>query len=104
METNTFGPLSSSVDPQKLAATVEGLIAAIGSFLVFAGFFDVATETTILAHVSQLITDATVLIPLVISMGGLCYTVFGLIRKAVVALAKKSTGPAIVAVPAGTIG
>lgn len=88
---------SSSVNDAKLAATVEGAIAAVGSFLVFMGFFDIATETTLLVHVNQLITDITILTPLVISMGSLCYAIFGLLRKAVVAgLSAKGTTPILI--------
>lgn len=93
MDTPKYGNFSSSVDPQKLAATIEGLAAAVGSFLLFIGFFDVATETTLLVNINQLVTDVIVVTPLVVSMGGLCYTIFGAFRKAIVALTKK-TDPA----------
>lgn len=90
--------LSSSVNDQKLAATIEGAIATIGAFLVFMGFLDVATETTLLSHVNQLITDVTVITPLIISIGGLCYTIFGLLRKAFVTIVSaKKTAPIAVA-------
>lgn len=97
MDTPKYGAFwSSSVDQQKLAATAEGLIATLGSAALFFGFLDAATETTLMAHVNALITDATVLVPLVVSMSGLCYTIFGLLRKGIVAwLSAKKTAPLI---------
>lgn len=83
-----FGKLSSSVDPSQLSATVEGLLATVASLLVFWGVFDAATATQLLSHVNQLITDTMVLIPLVGAMWGICKTVFGLLRKALVAWQK----------------
>lgn len=88
-----FGAFSSSVNPQKLAASVEGAIATIASLLVFAGFFDAATATTLLSHVNALVTDIMVLIPLVSGMASLCYTIFGLLRKAVVAFSSRKSAP-----------
>lgn len=96
---NKYGALSSSVDSQKLAATVEGLIAMVGSLLVFFGVFSTATETTLLANVNQLITDVMILVPLISAMAGLCYTIFGLLRKAVVALQRVKPTETITVAP-----
>lgn len=96
MTDKKYGAFSSSVDPQKLAASVEGLVGFVGMLLVFFGVFDVATETTLLAHVNQLVTDVIVITPLIGTMASLCWSIFGLLRKAVVAFIQaKKVGPMI---------
>lgn len=85
MTPRKFGAFSSSVDPSQLSATIEGLITTIASLLVFFGVLSAADSITLLAHMNQLITNVMILIPLTVSMWGLCKTIFGLLRKAVVA-------------------
>ena len=93
-----YGSLSSSIDSQQLSATIEGLITSVASLLVFAGVFTVADSTTLLTHVNALVTDVMVLIPLAVSMWGICKTIFGLLRKAVVGFSKKTNSQASVTV------
>lgn len=70
-----FGALSSSANPQELAATVTGIIKALGGFLVFLGVSSVAGEIDTLAdQVSTLVT-------LGITFWGIAESAFGILRK-----------------------
>lgn len=52
-----FGALSSSEDPQKLAATVTGIIKALGGFVAFLGVSTLTGDiNTFAEQVGQLIT------------------------------------------------
>lgn len=104
MNTKKFGALSSSVDPSQLSATIEGLIAFVAGMLVFAGVLTADQAHFVISSLTTVFQDVIILIPLVISMFGICRTVFGLLRKAVVAwaTAKPATGPIAIAQDPGT--
>ena len=73
-----FGSLSSSVDSNKLAKTIEGVIKAVGGIVAFWGVSTVAGDINSLAEqLSQVVT-------LGYALYGACETVFGLLRKIVV--------------------
>lgn len=77
-----FGSLSSSTDPEKLSATVTGLIVSIASVLAL-----------LLSKVLGLPITAEQVATYAGSIGsavGGIWFLFGLIRKGVVALAQKS--------------
>lgn len=73
-----FGALSSSVDPNKLAKTVEGVLKALGGVIAFWGVTAVAGDVNSLAdQLSQMVT-------LGYAFWGVAETAFGLVRKIVV--------------------
>ena len=79
-ESRRYGALSSSEDPQKLAATVTGLIKAAAGFLAFIGVSSVQGDvTTVADNIGQLITMGYVFY-------GLVETTFGIGRKIVIAI------------------
>lgn len=73
-----FGALSSSVDPQKLSATVSGLIKALGGLLVLGGISSV--------EINELAEGAGTLVTLAFTFYGVAETTFGVLRKIVVKL------------------
>lgn len=74
-----FGALSSSINPQEMAKTAEGVIKAIGGALVFWGVSSVTDINTLAGNIGALVT-------LGYSMFGLAETAFGILRKIVVAI------------------
>ncbi len=73
-----FGALSSSEDPQKLAATVSGVLKALGGLAAFWGLSQVAGDLNLFAQqVAQLIT-------LGYAFFGVAETAFGIARKVVI--------------------
>lgn len=99
-QTPAYGPLSSSVNPQELSATAQAVARTIAGLLLFFGFLTAADSTTLLSHVNQIITDLIVLVPLAFSMWNSAEAVFGLLRKAMVALIKaKKVSPIAVTQP-----
>ncbi len=75
-----LGILASSVNPQELSATFTGLMNSLAAMLTLFGFTAVSALLPQFAIlVGQLITVGWV-------FGGLCYTLFGLIRKIVIAV------------------
>lgn len=78
-----FGSLSSSVDPNKLAKTVEGVLKGLGGLLAFMGVSAVAGDINSLAdQLGQIITLGYALL-------GASEAAFGLIRKIFVAISDK---------------
>lgn len=77
MSEKRFGALSSSVDPQKLASTVEGVLKAVGGALVFFGLSSVTEINTLVGQVGTLIS-------LGFSIYGVSESIFGILRKIVV--------------------
>lgn len=75
-----FGALSSSEDPQKLAASVTGIIKAIGGTIAYFGITSVTNDINTVAD------QIGTLIPLGFAFWGLCESTFGLIRKIVITL------------------
>lgn len=84
-----FGALSSSIDPTKLSETVQALAKVLAGILVFAGVLTVGDSTSILANVNQIITQVLIIIPIAYSVWNSAQVIFGLIRKAIVAVAAK---------------
>lgn len=96
METTNYGALASSANPQELSTTVQSIARMLAGLLVFSGFLTVADSTTLLSHVSSIITDITVLVPLAYAMWNSGEIIFGIFRKGIVAWAKaKKTAPII---------
>jgi len=80
MDNRKFGALSSSVNPQELAATVTGVIKAVGGMVVFFGFSSLTGDINTLAEqMGQVVT-------LGYAFYGASETAFGLVRKIVVAV------------------
>lgn len=78
-----FGALSSSVDPTKLASTIQGVLKALAGALAFFGYASVVGEINALA-------DQTIqIVTLGYAVYGAAETVFGIIRKIVAKLATK---------------
>lgn len=79
--TKKFGSFSSSEDPQKLAATVTGAIIGCSSLIIFG-----LGRLGLPVSVEQVTTYAGVLGTAV----GAIWTLYGLIRKAVIAFATRN--------------
>lgn len=82
MENRRFGALSSSVDPQKLSKTVEGILKLAAGLLVAFGVLDAVDA-------SQLIENILKLVSLGFSAYGLAEAIFGILRKVVVKVASR---------------
>lgn len=75
-----FGALSSSEDPQKLAASVTGSIVACASLIVFfAGHLGFSVNVEQVTNFAGLLGTAA----------GAIWAVFGVIRKIVIAVQQK---------------
>ena len=80
-----FGALSSSEDPQKLAATVTGIIKMAGGMAAYLGFVSITGDISSLAdQVGQLVT-------LGYAFYGVAETAFGLGRKIAIAVISRFT-------------
>lgn len=77
-----FGALSSSEDPQKLAATVVGIMQLIAGTLVALGLLTQADMSTLLGQIE-------VIVPAGFAVYGAVNTIFGIIRKIVIAVQAK---------------
>lgn len=77
-----FGALSSSVDPNKLALSVQGALTAVTGGLVFFGVLSVTDADT-------LATAVAALVPLAIAAYGLCQTIIGILRKVLIFFATR---------------
>ena len=73
-----FGARSSSVDPQKLASTVTGVIKAVSGGLALLGYTAVVGDVNSLAEVAGQFTLTA------FSIWGIAETGFGLVRKIIV--------------------
>lgn len=73
-----YGALSSSVDPQKLAATVTGVLKVAAGALVYFGLASQLDADTLIAQVSALVS-------LGFTAWGLIESVYGILRKMLVA-------------------
>lgn len=80
MQTRKFGALTSSVDPNAIAATVSGLLIASASLIVI-----LAGHLGFSLTVEQVTTYAGALGTSI----GAIVTIFGLLRKVVVAIQQK---------------
>lgn len=80
-----YGAFSSSEDPQKLAATVVGVINMIAPLLVLAG---VSTQP----ELGQLAQSIGQTITIGWAFGGLVWTIFGVVRKIVIAAINNFNG------------
>lgn len=78
-----FGKLSSSEDSQKLADTVKGAIKLIGGLIAYFGYSQITGDLNSVAD--QVGTAVT----LGYSFYGAVVTIYGLIKKVVIAVAKK---------------
>lgn len=76
-----FGALSSSTNPQELAATVNGAILAVSSIILYVG--------TNLVGIDITQGDITSFAAAIGAVAGGVWTVYGLLRKLVVMLAEK---------------
>lgn len=85
-EPKAFGPFSSSVDPSQLATSVEGFLKTLAGLLVFWGLFTADQNAAFLKTAPELVQTIVVLAPLAFSAWNSAVTVFGLLRKAFVAL------------------
>jgi hypothetical protein len=72
-----FGAISSSANPQEIAATVQGLMKVVGGVLVTFGYTSVIEVDTLVEQVGVMVLAG-------FAFWGAAETVFGLIRKAVV--------------------
>lgn len=82
MDNRKFGALSSSVDPSKLAKTVEGAIKVVGGIVVYFGYSKISGDINSLAE------QVGTLVTLGYSFFGAAEMAFGLIRKIVAGFAK----------------
>lgn len=87
--TPRFGALSSSIDPTQLSETVQALAKVLAGVLVFTGVFTVADSTSLLANVNQVVTEILALVPLGYAVWNSSNVIFGLFRKAIVAVFAK---------------
>lgn len=83
MQNRKFGAFSSSVDPNKLASTIEGLLKLLGGLAVYFGF------TTITGEINTITDQIGVVVTSGYAFYGGIITVFGAVRKIVVALTAK---------------
>ena len=74
-----FGALSSSEDPSKLAATVTGFMQVAAGVLVTLGVLTQVDMNTLMEQI-------VVIVPAGYAVYGAVNTVFGLVRKIVIAL------------------
>ena len=79
-----FGVFSSSVDPNKLAKTVEGVLKGVGGLVAFWG------ATAVAGDVNSLATQLSQIVTLGYSLLGASEVAFGLLRKIVVAFTSKA--------------
>ena len=75
-----FGALSSSVNPNELAATVQGLIKTMGGLLTTFGY-------TSMVEVDTLVEQAGLFVLAGYAAYGAAETIYGVIRKVVVRFA-----------------
>lgn len=78
-----FGALSSSEDPQKLAATVTGIVKAIGGAVAFLGV------STITGDVNTLADQLGQMVTLGYAFWGVAEAAFGIGRKILIAVQQK---------------
>ncbi len=74
MEYKKYGALSSSIDPQKMAATVNGSLKVIAGGLVYLGVASQIDAATLIGNVTQLVS-------LGFTAWGLIESIFGICRK-----------------------
>lgn len=86
----TYGILSSSIDPAELSTTIQSVARTLAGLLLFAGVITTADSTTLLAQVNSLVTTTMALIPLGYAMWNAGETIFGILRKVLVAVSKKA--------------
>jgi len=79
-----FGSLSSSVDPDKLALSVQGAIVLVAGTLVTFGVFTVQDQTTLLDSVNTIVAQIMIILPAATATYGAMQTIVGLGRKFVV--------------------
>lgn len=77
-----FGALSSSVNPQELATSIQGIIKLVGGLLVAFGVIS-------MPYLEELLGQFGVFVPLLFSLYGTCEAMFGLLRKMVVRFADR---------------
>lgn len=75
-----FGALSSSVDPQKLADSVEGVIKVIAGIALSFGLAKIS------GNLSQTADQIGIIVTLGYSFYGAVQTIFGLARKVIVSI------------------
>ena len=88
-----FGSFSSSIDPQKLSATVEGAIMTVSSLIIF-----VAAWKGIQVDQNQILAFAQNAGATAAAFGtaiGLGYSLFGILRKIVVKLTTTTPAPTV---------
>jgi hypothetical protein len=78
-----FGALSSSVDPTKLAATVQGILKALAGALAFFGY------ASVVGDINSLAEQTVQIVTLGYAVYGAAETVYGIIRKIIAKLAIK---------------
>lgn len=86
--TKKFGPFSSSIDPEKLGTTIQAVARVVSGMLLFSGVISVEDNTTIMTQVPQAVAAAAAIVPLAYSVWHASEVVFGILRKAVVAVGK----------------
>jgi hypothetical protein len=84
-----FGAFSSSVNPQELAATVEGIIKAVAGLAVTMGVLTMTDASTVTDSISSIIQQITLMVSAGYAVYGLAQSVFGILRKVVVALSAR---------------
>jgi hypothetical protein len=88
-----YGAFSSSVDPNKLAATVSGALKVIASFAVISGVAGMGADlTTIGDNVVQLGAQATEIIAIGTAAWGVVESTYGICRKIAVAIGQRFHG------------
>lgn len=78
-----FGAFSSSVNPDQLSKTVEGLLKMVGGLAVYFGY------TSITGDINSLADQIASLITVGYSFVGLAETAFGLLRKIVANISER---------------
>lgn len=82
MTEKKFGALSSSVDPQKLSATIQGATKLIAGILITFGVSNSVDMNTVYEQIA-------VIVPAVYSAYGASEVIFGILRKVAVNISSR---------------
>lgn len=87
MDNRKYGSLSSSVDSQKLATTVQGVILGASSLIIFLGAY--FGHTILPDQIESFATNIGVTISAATAVISTLAVVFGVLRKIVVSFAQR---------------
>lgn len=104
MTNKRFGALTSSVDPNKLAATVSGVLKVVGSlvaFLALTGLINAADSMELVKQLETLLTATVAFVTAAYGTYGAAQAVFGTVRKILIHFATARPDEGIVVNPEG---